>query len=49
MMPCNMLAIYIPRQKKKVAKYIYDICIVGGKVALIPVVSSNETIVRNCG
>jgi hypothetical protein len=48
MMPCNMLALYIPRQKKKVPN-IYGICIVGGKVALIPVVSSNETILHNCG
>jgi hypothetical protein len=48
MMPCNMTALYVPRQKKS-SSNIDGVRIVGGKVTLIPVVSSNETILRNRG
>jgi hypothetical protein len=43
-----MLDIYIPHQKKS-SPNIDGIRIVGGKVALIPVVNSNETFLRNHG
>jgi hypothetical protein len=48
MMSCNMLDLYIPHQKKSLQN-IDGIRIIGGKVTLIPVVSSNETILHNCG
>jgi hypothetical protein len=37
MMSCNMLDLYVPREKKS-SPNIDGICIVGGKVALIPIV-----------
>jgi hypothetical protein len=56
MMSCNMLDLYVPHQKEKLVKYkwqslsnINGIHIVGGKVALIPVVNSNKIILCNCG
>jgi hypothetical protein len=48
MLSCNMSALYIPHQKKRLSN-IGGIRIVGGKVALIPVVSYNETILHNRG
>jgi hypothetical protein len=48
MMSCNMSDLYVPRQKK-ISPNIDSIRIVGGKVALIPMVSSNEIILRNRG
>jgi hypothetical protein len=48
MMPCNISVLYVAHQKKNLTKYrwrMYSRC----KVALIPVVSSNETILRNRG
>jgi hypothetical protein len=46
MIPCNMSAVLV---KRKRLQNIYGICIVGGKVTLIPIVSSNEIILRNHG
>jgi hypothetical protein len=48
MMACNMSSLYIPHQKKSLPN-IDGIRIVGGKVALIPIVSYNETIICNRG
>jgi hypothetical protein len=47
MMSCNMSDLYVPHQKKKGDKYIYSIRLVGGKVALILVVSSSGIIYAN--
>jgi hypothetical protein len=41
MMTCNMLVIYVPHQKKS-SSNIDGIRMVGGKVTLIPVVSSSS-------
>jgi hypothetical protein len=35
--------------KEKLLINIDGVCIVGGKVTLIPIVNFNETILRNCG
>jgi hypothetical protein len=48
LMSCNMSNLYVSHQKKS-SPNIDGICIVGGKVALIPVVSSNKTILCNRG
>jgi hypothetical protein len=42
-----MSDLYVPHQKKKGDKYIYSIRLVGGKVALILVVSSSGIIYAN--
>jgi hypothetical protein len=41
MMACNMSALYVSHQKKS-SPNIDGVCIVSGKVALIPVVSSSS-------
>jgi hypothetical protein len=48
MMPCNMSALYVPHKNKKFTKYRW--CTYSQwQNALIPIVSSNETILRNRG
>jgi hypothetical protein len=44
----NMAALSVPHQKKTLPN-IDGVRVVGDKVALIPVVSSNETILHKCG
>jgi hypothetical protein len=47
-MPCNMSDLYVPHQKKKLNKYRW--CTYSRwKIALIPIVSSSETILRTRG
>jgi hypothetical protein len=41
-----MSALYVPHQKKKGVPNIDGVCVGGDKVALISIVSSNETILR---
>jgi hypothetical protein len=48
MMSCNMSDLYVPYQKK-CSPNIDGTHIVGGKIAHIPVVSSNEIILRKYG
>jgi hypothetical protein len=47
-MSCNMSVLYVLTKRKSLPN-IDGVCVVGGKVTLIPVVSSNETILRKHG
>jgi hypothetical protein len=48
MMPCNMMALYVPHQKKKGDTYRWRMCS-RWQIARIPVVNSNNTILHNRG
>jgi hypothetical protein len=48
MMPCNISVLYVPHQKKKLAKYRWRTCS-QWQNALIPVVNYNETTLCNHG